>query len=319
MTCSPARIATGPGRRSSPARAAARTCSWARCSRSEVVVGDRALLAASSLVAGAALVGAASGRQPQRRADLGRRMLALTLVSWAYCLLPVFAYTSVAILISVATRNGILGVLGPLILALVTQLLDLIGRGVIVHMLLIGWASTVGTACSPPIRSSARWSSRRASAWHGSRPAWPRPGGSCGDATSSRRPAPRRTGVAVQGRGRGGRVIAALALGPTSGPGRHRQPRRGLDRPRRSTTHAPAAGADRPLRAAERPTRRPAQLQQARRRRQPVPAIGLCNVYVYLPQPKSVPFQQTGRVRRQRQYNGCWKASSPPASSAARR
>ena len=39
-------------------------------------------------------------------------MLALTLVSWLYCLLPVLAYTSLAILFSVATRNGILGVLG---------------------------------------------------------------------------------------------------------------------------------------------------------------------------------------------------------------
>ena len=37
-------------------------------------------------------------------------------------------------LFSVATRNGILGVLGPLMVALATQLLDLIGKGVIVHL-----------------------------------------------------------------------------------------------------------------------------------------------------------------------------------------
>ena len=48
-------------------------------------------------------------------------------------MLPVFAYTSLAILFSVGSGNGIIGVLGPLIVALATQLLDLIGKGVIVH------------------------------------------------------------------------------------------------------------------------------------------------------------------------------------------
>ena len=67
-------------------------------------------------------------------------LLALTLLSWMLCLLPTLAYTSVAILFSVATRNGIVGVLGPLLVALLTQLLDLIGKGVIVHLLLIGSA-----------------------------------------------------------------------------------------------------------------------------------------------------------------------------------
>ena len=51
-------------------------------------------------------------------------MLALTVVAWLTCVLPLLAYTSLAILFSVATRNGILGVLCPLLVALVTQLLD---------------------------------------------------------------------------------------------------------------------------------------------------------------------------------------------------
>ena len=47
------------------------------------------------------------------------------------------------------------------------------------------------------------------------------------------------------------------------------------------------------------------------------PGDWTCNLYVYLPQPKSVPFPLTvGRVRRQRASNGCYKAQSPPASSA---
>jgi hypothetical protein len=44
------------------------------------------------------------------------------------------------------------------------------------------------------------------------------------------------------------------------------------------------------------------------------PGDWLCNVYVYLPQPKSVPFQQSNvEYDVSVQYNGCWKASSPPA------
>jgi hypothetical protein len=73
-------------------------------------------------------------------ARLPGRTLAVTVVSWFYSVIPVIAYMSVAILFSVATRNGILGVSGPLLVALTTQLLQLIGNGVIVHMLLIGSA-----------------------------------------------------------------------------------------------------------------------------------------------------------------------------------
>ena len=119
------------------------------CSREDVFVGKVlavgtmvaamvGLLAASSLVAGAVLVGLHPVVNLSGELTASGRLLALTLVSWLYCLLPVFAYMSVAILVSVTTRNGILGVLAPLMLALVTQLLDLVGRGVVVHTLLIG-------------------------------------------------------------------------------------------------------------------------------------------------------------------------------------
>jgi ABC-2 type transport system permease protein len=98
------------------------------------------LLAASSVLAGLILVG---GRQ---MVDLAGRELApahlllLVSLSWLISLLPVLAYTSVAILLSVATRNGIIGALGPILVALLTQLLDLLGNGVWVHLLLIGSA-----------------------------------------------------------------------------------------------------------------------------------------------------------------------------------
>ena len=78
------------------------------------------------------------------RVDLPRvgkdRCLALVVASWAVSVLPMLAFTSLAVLFSVASRNGIVGVLGPALVALVTQLLGLIGKGVWVHMLLVGSA-----------------------------------------------------------------------------------------------------------------------------------------------------------------------------------
>ena len=98
------------------------------------------LLAVSSVLAGVLLVGAHSLDDLSGVPTPPGRLLGLTLLSWVLCLLGMMAYTSVAILFSVATRNGIIGVLGPLLVALLTQLLDLIGKGVGVHLLLIGSA-----------------------------------------------------------------------------------------------------------------------------------------------------------------------------------
>jgi ABC-2 type transport system permease protein len=98
------------------------------------------LLALSSVVAGIAFMGAHSLVDLSGVPIDPGELLGLTLLSWVLCLLPTLAYTSVAILFSVATRNGIVGVLGPLLVALLTQLLDLIGRGVVMHLLLIGSA-----------------------------------------------------------------------------------------------------------------------------------------------------------------------------------
>jgi ABC-2 type transport system permease protein len=96
--------------------------------------------AVSSLIAGLLLVGGQSLVDLSGAVVSPAHALALVIASWALCLPPVLAYTSLAVLFSVASRNGIVGVLGPILVALVTQLLDLIGKGVIVHLLLIGAA-----------------------------------------------------------------------------------------------------------------------------------------------------------------------------------
>ena len=105
-----------------------------------VVIGISLILGASSVVAGVVFTGAHGLVDLSGVLASPGRTLAVTVVSWFYCVIPVIAYMSVAILFSVATRNGILGVFGPLLVALTTQLLALIGNGVIVHMLLIGSA-----------------------------------------------------------------------------------------------------------------------------------------------------------------------------------
>jgi ABC-2 type transport system permease protein len=105
-----------------------------------LALGLGLILAVASLVAGLSLVGA------HPLLDFGGRelspghVLLLVGVSWLICLPPLLAYTSLAILFSVATRNGIIGVLGPVVVALITQLLNLIGKGVWVHLLLVGSA-----------------------------------------------------------------------------------------------------------------------------------------------------------------------------------
>jgi ABC-2 type transport system permease protein len=103
-------------------------------------LGMGILTAVASLVAGLLLV----GDQPLVNLSgtlFGTgKLIGLVLLSWLVCLLPMLAFTSMAVLFSVLSRNGIVGVIGPSLLALIMQLLALIGSGVWVHLLLVGTA-----------------------------------------------------------------------------------------------------------------------------------------------------------------------------------
>jgi len=98
------------------------------------------LTAVSSLVAGLLLVGDQSLVSLSGTLFLPGKSLGLVLVSWLLCAVPALAFTSLAVLLSIATRNGIIGVIGPGLVALAVQLLLLIGSGIWAHMLLIGSA-----------------------------------------------------------------------------------------------------------------------------------------------------------------------------------
>ncbi len=197
-------------------------------------------------------------------------------------------------------------------LALLTQLLDLVGRGVIVHMLLIGsgfdgWHGLF--VAHPFFGPMADFRPGLAGVDRGRPDA--RPGGSCAGATSSAPP------VASAGHCRSGSwpstvaVIAALALTAGLGPGAVTANRvaASVGATFNNVTllqqaligrYAPPSGQ---LRVLPNCNKRGAA--------DAGPGDWLCNLYVYVPQPKSVPFQQINvEYDVSVQYNGCWKASS---------
>ena len=280
-----------------------------------VVVALALVAAAASIVAGLILVGAhglvnLSGTEVSASHALG-----ITVLAWLLCVLPALSYMSLGVLFSVASRNGIVGVIGPLVAALAAQLLNLIGTGVWVHLLLIGSVFTnvfglftdhvfLGPLMIACVVSLVWCAACLSGAWlilrrrdflagAAARPAGWR--------------APARVAIATAV------AVAVLAFATNLGP-------TGITKPRLQNAMAgtfsnlsllqqrllgrtPPAGA----RLDVKPycTRRGTASRG--------PGDWLCNVYVYLPQPKSVPFQQTNvDYDVSVASNGCFKAQSPP-------
>ena len=155
--------------------------------------------------------------------------------------------------------------LGPVLVAVLTQLLALIGNGVWVHLLLLGSASTPGTGCSRRTRSSDRSSFRCSCASSGSARALALRGGSCAPRVHRRRRRPRRGGWQLPARIVAGAtvLIAFLALASNWGPA-------GVTASRLSASFAPtfhrltlaATAAPRPPDPGDRALSDPAGLQQ---------------------------------------------------------
>jgi hypothetical protein len=226
------------------------------------------------------------------------------------------AYVSLAILFSTATRNGILGVLGPLLVALVTQLLDLIGKGVVVHELFIGSAfdGWHGLFTSHPFFGQVLVGSLVSVAWIAA----------C-LAASWR--IMRRRDFLTGPSGRGASwtapikvvalstaVVALLALGCSLGP-------TGVTAYRVADAVGREFNNVTLLQQQLIGRRVPANARlyvQPDCNRRAAKAIGPgdwnCTIYVYLPQPNSVPYELTSaEYDVSVQYNGCYKAQSPPA------
>jgi ABC-2 type transport system permease protein len=95
------------------------------------------LLAASSLAAGLLLVGSKSLVSLSGTSISPGRVLGLVGLSWAISLIPVLGFTSLGVLFSIASRNSIVGVLGPPVVGLLMILLTVLGGGVVVRTLLL--------------------------------------------------------------------------------------------------------------------------------------------------------------------------------------
>ncbi|MGA2013693.1 MAG: ABC transporter permease [Solirubrobacteraceae bacterium] len=279
-------------------------------------LGLVALTAVSSIVAGVVLV----GDQPLVNLSgilmSSGHCLALVAAAWLTCVLPVLAYTSLAILFSVVTRNGIVGVVGPIIVALVTQLLDLIGKGVWVHMLLIGSAfdGWHGLFTAHPFYGPLLLSGAVSAIWIIA----------CLSASWRlllRRdfigaPVSRRSGwvTAVRLVVAAIVVVAVLSVASNWGPV-------GITAPRLRAAITPEFNAITVLQQRLFGRTVPANATFDvtsfcnRRGAAPLgPGDWSCTLDVYLPQPGRVPFTQTPvEYDVSVQANGCYKAESPPA------
>jgi ABC-2 type transport system permease protein len=98
------------------------------------------LLAVSSLVAGLLFVGAAPLVDLSGTLLSSEHALALVVAGWATALVPVTGFVALAILLSVTTRSSVVGVLGPVVVAVLMQLLALVGKGEIARDLLLATA-----------------------------------------------------------------------------------------------------------------------------------------------------------------------------------
>jgi ABC-2 type transport system permease protein len=121
------------------------------CSRRELFAGKvlaaamfslamLALVAVSSLLAGLLLIGDQPLVSLSGTVISPGRCLVLLLLSWLTSAPPMLAFVSLAVLVSVLSRNGIVGVLGPVLVALAMQLLALVGTGYWVHTWLVASA-----------------------------------------------------------------------------------------------------------------------------------------------------------------------------------
>ncbi len=248
------------------------------------------------------------------------RSLALVVTAWLLCVLPMLAYTSVAILLSVATRNGIVGVLGPSLVALATQLLDLIGKGVWAHLLLIGSAFDGWHALltSHPFFGPLAVSSIVSVIWIAVclGLAWrilARRDFVASSSSSAARGAGwiapiRLVAVAIV-------VIAVLAVASGWGPPGVTSARLrasiGAEFNRITLLQQSLLGRRAPAGAAFDVV---PSCNQHSNRNATGPGDWMCTLFVYLPQPGKVPFQQTPvEYEVSVASNGCYKAQSPPA------
>jgi ABC-2 type transport system permease protein len=280
------------------------------------VTGLTALTAVSSLVAGTVIFGAHPLVSLSGTLYSSGHSLGLVLLGWLVCLPPTLAFASLAALLSVATRNGIVGVIGPGVAALAMQLLLLVGSGTWVHLLLLSSAVNTwgGLFTAHPFYGplliglvvsllwivgclAATWRLLKRREFAG--PVVSRRQGWVG---------PVRVAVALCA------LIALLAVASNLGPA-------GVTAARLRASFTPAFNNLTLLQQRELGRVVPAGSKLrilptcSRRGASPRgPGDWVCTMDVFVPQPGAVPFQDTPvSYDVSVQWDGCYKAQSPPA------
>jgi ABC-2 type transport system permease protein len=279
-------------------------------------MGLLALLALASVAAGVLLVGAHPLVSLSGTVLSAGHCVGLVALAWLICTAPMLAFVSLAVLFSVSTRNGIVGVLGPAVVDLAMQLLALVGTGVWLHSLLVasafdGWHAlfvsppffgplAIGEAVSVvwiALCLGASWRLLRRRDFTG--------------ATVSRRPGwvvPVRVAVGTAA------AIAFLAIASNWGPA-------GVTAKRLRESITPTFNnltllQQRELGRRVAPGARLNVLPSCSRRASTPTGPGdwICTLTVFIPQPGAVPFQSTPvSYDVTVQANGCYKAESPPS------
>ena len=274
------------------------------------------LLAVASLAAGLLLVGDGSVVDLSGRALSPGHSLVLVLVAWILNLLPMLAFTSLAVLLSVATRNGIVGVVGPALIDLVMQLLLLVGSGVWLHLLLASsafqdWYAlfTAHPYFGPLVVAcivSLIWiAAALAGSWLLIRRR------DYAGAPVSRRPGwvvPVRVAVGAAA------VVAFLAIASNWGPAGDTAAK--LKASLEPTFNNLTLLQQRELGRVVAPGARLNVLTNCSRRASTPKGPGdwICTLDVFIPQPGAQPFNQTPVTYDvSLQANGCYKATSPPS------
>ena len=148
------------------------------------VTGCFALLGAVSVLAGLVVVGHAPLVGLSGQLIPAGHAIWLVAASWLLCLLPTAAFVTMGLLFSIIGRNTMVGVLGPLLVALLFQLLEISASGNVVRAVLLPTPLTLGTRCSPPTSAAPRSSRRFSPVSSTQRCAGAWPGGCCIAASS---------------------------------------------------------------------------------------------------------------------------------------
>jgi ABC-2 type transport system permease protein len=106
-------------------------------SASVFAIGLLALATVSAIASGVLIVGTQTMVGLSGQLIGANSALGLTLAAWLLNIFPLIGFVALGVFFSVATRSGIAGVLGPLVLALLMQLLQRIGNGAAGHQLLL--------------------------------------------------------------------------------------------------------------------------------------------------------------------------------------